>query len=333
MNDPLGWIRTQYFHDRAKIETVPFGLTNTTGFVSINNQKFVIRKYDSYLKSIASLSLEISVTSFLKNRGLTFDIPGFLPTLGEEAYVILPDGALGVCNTYIEGAAPIISTPRDAEMLGLVVGEMSSRLSEYVRPKELQYGGVPFTDLYGIHPLIDQEEVESFWNSPPFPISVEQKQVYDQSIASVKENLEEIMSLPRQLVHHDLLIFNLLATDQVITGVLDFDFLSVDIAFLEFSISFNHVLQLSGGSLDMAVAFVEGYSAFRTFTTDEFRQLRLLTRLYHVAVLHIYIGQYLSGKDVSLAFTHMVNQLIERDSWLGSNAGKLERMFASSLEQ
>ncbi|MEK3885647.1 phosphotransferase [Paenibacillus sp. PL2-23] len=61
--------------------------------------------------------------------------------------------------------------------------------------------------------------------------------------------------LPKQLVHHDLLVFNLLAHENKIKGVLDFDFISLDVSFMEFAICLNHVLQMSNGSLEMAEAY------------------------------------------------------------------------------
>ncbi|UHA73494.1 phosphotransferase enzyme family protein [Paenibacillus sp. 481] len=328
MIDSLKWIIAKYVDtNNVKTEPAPFGLTNTTIFVAIHNEKFVVRKYDRYTKSIQSLALEMSVTSFLEDSPLSFEIPRFLPTLDGEAYVTLQDGTLGACVTYIKGTAPALLTLKDARSFGSVVGELAAKLGTYNKPRGLDFEGIPFTDFYGIHPLVNQAAVESFWDCPPFPITDAQKNAYDHALASVNKQLEQLKKLPQQLVHHDLLVFNLLAIDDNITGVLDFDFLAYDIAFLEFAISLNHVLQMSNGSLDMAAAFIDGYTTFRSFTTDETQQLRTLTRLYHVAVLHIYMGQYVSGKDIGMPFTTILNQLIERDYWLDLNLDKLEPLF------
>lgn len=328
MIDSLEEIIAHYFHNQdVKTESVPFGLTNTTVFVSVNDQKFVVRMYDRYTKSVQSLKLEMNITSFLERLQLSFEIPRFLPTLNGEAFVTLQDGTLGACVTYIQGSAPALLTLKDARTFGSVVGELSVKLNKYKKPDNLNFGEIPFIDMYRIHPLVNKESVESFWNNPPFQITDEQKNSYHIAIASVKEQLEALKLLPRQYVHHDLLVFNLLATGEKITGVLDFDFMAYDIAFLEFAISFNHVLQESKGSLHMAAAFIDGYSEFRSFTKDELRQLRTLTRLYHVVVLHIYIGQYIAGKDIHMAFLYIINQLIERDYWLNMNLDKLEQKF------
>jgi Ser/Thr protein kinase RdoA (MazF antagonist) len=335
MTHALQSIIGHYFPlDIVYTEPVPYGLTNTTCFVTVKDQRYVARHYDRYTKSAESLHLEMKVTSFLQRSILSFHIPSFLPTQYGDLSVTLSDGTMGALVSYIQGTVPPLQTPDDAYLFGRVVGELSARLSEYEGPpKDINYEGIPFTDLYRLHPLASEETVASFWKRPPFPVTEVQKHYYNEALISVETNRKALLSLPRQMIHHDVLVFNLLSVDRRITGVLDFDFVAVDISFLEFVISLNHVLQLSGGSLQMAAAYIEGYAMFRTCSSEELRQLRTLTRLYHIAVLHIYIGQYESGKDNSTAFAYIANQLIERDNWLEHNEGHLEGLLSPLLRK
>ena len=317
MVDALASIINTYFpHEQPDIETVPYGLTNTTWFVKVNDRTYVARHYNRYTKSLNSLNLEIEVTAFLQQSDLSFEIPSFLPTKRGDNYVTLSDGSLGAVISFIEGKAPHIQSQADAYTLGCVVGELSAKLEKYERPETMAFHGIPFTDLYRLHPLAGVEEIASFWAQSPFPVTVEQKQMYDRALTSVTSQLDTLLALPRQLVHHDVLIFNLLAVEHKITGVLDFDFIGLDIACLDFVISLNHVLQLSGGSQQMAESFIRGYANFRTITREELAHLPTLTRLYHIALLHIYIGQHRAGKDIAQAFSYIIDQFIERDRWL-----------------
>jgi thiamine kinase-like enzyme len=93
--------------------------------------------------------------------------------------------------------------------------------------------------------------VASFIKDPPFQIPEKALTFYKEMVSSVKQKTYELLELPKQLVHHDLLIYNLLSKDNRIYGVLDFDFTSFDISFMEFTISPNHVIQLTNGSLDL----------------------------------------------------------------------------------
>lgn len=334
MTEELQAIIKHYFPLHAvHTEPVPFGLTNTTCFVTVDDQKYVARHYGRYTKSAEGLRLELEVTAFLLGVPLSFHIPSFLPTQNGERYVTLSDGTMGALVTYIHGTAPVLETLNDAQLLGRVVGEISARLSECERLQHRGYDGIPFTDLYRLHSLATVESVSEFWEQPPFQLTDEQKHYYNEAFVSVEANREALLLLPRQLVHHDLLVFNLLSIDGCITGVLDFDFLAVDLSFLEVVISLNHVLQLSRGSLEMASAFIQGYAMFRSCSIEEWRHLRTLTRLYHIAVLHIYIGQYRAGKDIAGAFAYIANQLIERDRWLEQNERHLAPLFAPLLRE
>lgn len=324
MSHALQSIMQAYFpEEQPTIEPVPFGLTNTTWFVKVNGHTYVARHYDRYTKSLPSLDLEIEVTLFLLQSNLSFRIPSFLPTKDGDLYVTLSDGSLGAVVSFIEGTAPLIQIQADALAFGRVVGELSARLGEYERQESMAYAGTPFTDLYHLHPLATPKEIAAFWEQPPFPLTDQQKQTYNEVLTDVMAQLDTLLSLPRQLVHHDVLVFNLLSVERRITGVLDFDFLALDISSLEFAISLNHVLQISGGSLEMATAFINGYAAFRSCSTEELSHLRSLTRLYHIAVLHIYIGQYRAGKENATAFAYIANQLIERDRWLAEHEDQL----------
>ncbi|MHA7964643.1 phosphotransferase enzyme family protein [Paenibacillus sp. CAU 1782] len=331
MNELQAIIKHYFPLELVKTSPVPFGLTNTTCFVTMNDQIYVVRHYDRYTKSLESLQLEMDVTSFLQGSDVSFNVPLFLPTKNGDLFVTASDGSMGALVTYIKGTAPVLQTLDDAYLLGRVVGEVSARLSEYKHPINNNYEGISFIDLYQLHPLANEESIASFWRQPPFSIADEQKYYYNEALAFVEANREALLALPRQWVHHDLLVFNLLSVNHCITGVLDFDFLSVDISFLEFVISFNHVLQMSGNSYEMAAAFVKGYARFRTCSVKELSQLPALTRLYHIAVLHIYIGQYAAGKDNSTAFSYLASQLIERVNWLEQNEGRLEGLLASLI--
>lgn len=333
MNENIHSIISHYFPlIDVTISPVPFGLTNTTCFVDINNQRYVVRHYNRYTKSLPSLHLEMDVIAHLKQLNLSFAVPSFFPSSNHDRYVILQDGTIGVLLSFIPGDAPTLKHASEYQQLGQIVGEISNALDKVDMNTSAQYAGIPFTQLYQLHPLANKETINHFFENPPFLITKDQFDYYQKVLHSVESNLDMLRLLPQQLVHHDLLIFNLLSIDNVITGVLDFDFLAMDISFLEFAITLNHVLQISGGSLEMTEAYIKGYSLFRSCSWEELKQLQTLTRLYHVAILHIYIGQYQAGRDISDSFLYIMNQLIERDKWLEDNNEKLYDIMSRTIQ-
>lgn len=202
---------------------------------------------------------------------------------------------------------------------------MTLALSQY--GAELTFEGVPFTEIYSLHPLAHDQAVASFMKNPPFEIP--HIDFYTEMLSLVENNKYELSELPKQLVHHDVIIYNLLSKDNRVHGVLDFDFTSLDIGFMEFAISLNHVIQLTNGSWDMIESFIKGYAQFRKCTYQEINQLQLLTQFYHIAVLHIYIGQHYSGRDIEQNFNYILNQFQTRMDWLNNHSSCMKLLIES----
>lgn len=326
MQEIIDEIVRNYFEDSVyDIEPVPFGLTNLTKILIMNDQKYVIRNYNRHTKNVESIKFEAQITSCLSKQNLSFVVPVFLNTNEGEHYVHLSDGTLGAIVSFIEGAVPEVSSVQQATEFGSIVGEVSLALSQCT--VDCKFGGVPFTEFYSLHPLADYDAVTSFIKAPPFEISQTALNFYTEMLSFVEQNKLDLMELPKQLVHHDVLIYNLLSKENKIQGVLDFDFTSLDISFMEFTISLNHIIELTNGSWDMTEAFIKGYSQFRKCTYQEMNQLQLLTQIYHIAVLHIYIGQYYSGKNIEQIFNYILSQFQSRNHWLNKHRSSIKKLI------
>ncbi|UKS28533.1 phosphotransferase [Paenibacillus sp. HWE-109] len=308
---------------------VPFGLTNLTKILTINGQKYVSRIYNRHTKNIESIKFEATITSYLSKQNLSFVVPVFLNTNAGKQYVHLSDGTLGAIVSFVEGTVPELSNIQQAEEFGRVVGEITSVLSQY--EAELKYEGITFSRIYDLNPLADYHAVVTFFESPPIEIPETAITFYKEMVSTLEQNKHELLELPKQLVHHDFLIYNLLAKDNRIHGVLDFDFTSIDFSFMEFTISLNHVIQLTNGSWDLTEAFIRGYSRFRKSTSREINQLQLLTQIYHIAVLHIYIGLYYSGKNIEQNFNYILIQFLNRNDWLNKHQSSINQLLEKYL--
>jgi homoserine kinase type II len=331
MQDQLDELVRNYFEEAAyEMDSVPFGLTNLTKIVKINGRKYVLRIYNRHTKQVEGTKLESKITSFLAKKELAFQVPEFVPTLSGHDFVRLSDGSLGAVVIFLEGTNHELTSEQDAAEFGRVVGEMSQALQQF-EISQLDDHGLSFSEIYKLHPLADHNAVTAFMENPPFLIPKESVDFYSDRVISMDKNVSSLSRLPVQLVHHDLLIFNLLSQNNQISGVLDFDFLSVDTSFMEFAICLNHILQMTNGSMGMTEAFVKSYSSYRKHSLQEMEQLRNLTQMYHLAVLHIYIGQHYAGIDIEQNFNYMLNQFIRRDKWLNEHSQTIEQMLMTYL--
>lgn len=328
MKDNVEELIHSYFKNTPNysVESVPFGLSNFTKIIQINEQKYVVRIYNRFTKSMPSIELEVKITSYLSLQSLSFQVPVFILTNSGDDYVQLPDGTLGAMVSFLEGHVPDLSEVRQSYEFGRVVGEITSALGKYA-DESLTYRGIPFTNIYDIHPLADGSSVKPFFEVPPFHILEDDIAFYREMILSIEKSINLLEKLPKQFIHHDLLVFNLLAHNNKISGVLDFDFISYDVSFMEFAICINHVLQMSNGSLEMAEAFIKGYAEYRKGSSQEIAHLQLLTQIYHIAVLHIYIGQHYAGENVEQHFNYILNQFKTRNAWLTDYGLPIQRLL------
>lgn len=328
MKEQIERVLRHYFDEPVfDLDDVPFGLTNVTRIVAIDGQRYVVRLYNRHTKTEAGLHAERGLTSFLSESGLSVDVPAFLRTREGAYYVRLSDGTLAAITTFLEGSAPALENEAQAEAYGSVLGEVAQAMAGC----ETELAGASFLDHYNLHPLADQSRVEAFMANPPFPLSPEDVACYKEALSEVTDKRERLRLLPMQAVHHDMLVFNLLAHGGSISGVLDFDLASTDVAAMEFAIGLNHVLQIGGGSLGMASAFIRGYARHGSITRDELKQLRTLTRAYHVAVLHFYIGQHAAGNDIAFPFGYILRQTAERDEWLARHGSEIQELAEALL--
>ncbi|WP_136604845.1 phosphotransferase [Paenibacillus dokdonensis] len=324
-------LMTYYFNESIeKIESVPFGLTNYSQVLTINNKKYVARIYDKQSKNLEKLKFEIELTTFLEQGNLSFKVPGFLTASTGEKYVKLSNGQLGSMMYFIEGEVPDLTQITDAREYGRAVGELSVIFKDFKTNSNVNK--LQFHDIYNLHPLCNERTVYDFFNQPPFEIDRNQRSVLTNAFQTVIKNESLIDTLPKQIIHHDLLIFNLLIDRKrrTMNGVLDFDFASYDVRALELAICINHLFQINDSSLPKLQLFLDEYAQYMTLTEEEIECMPFLMKMYYVTLITIYIGQYYAGQEVGNHFRFILNQLVSRTEWLKQNEhGLLETLKLS----
>jgi len=332
MSDLFHELASHYFtSDIEQMNNVPFGLTNDSQIIVVRNQRYIARIYNEYSKTLERLLFEIELTSFLTSQNLSFHIPEFMITRDGEQFVKLSNGQLGAVMPFIEGIVPQLSSETDIKQYGKVVGELSAALQEYNGEEAID--AVRFYSLNTIHPLCTEATIDQFLQAPPFLIEQDALVILRKAFHEMNDNSPFFQQLPQQMIHHDVLVFNLLA-DQVtgeITGVLDFDFASYDIRALELAVCLNHLLQFNDRSLTGLEWFLDEYGLYMTLTEEETESFPLLMRLYYVSLLCIYIGQHRSGKDIAAYFHIISEQLVRRSQWLKQHEMELIALLKAKL--
>lgn len=324
---------TYYFNEAVEnIESVPFGLTNYSQVLTVNNKKYVARIYDKHSKNLEKLKFEIELTTFLEQHiNLSFKLPGFLIAKTGERFVELSNGQFGSVMRFIEGEVPDLTRVSDVMEYGKTVGELSVAFKKF--KSDLLMQEVKFHKIYNLHPLSNERSVNRFFDQLPFEIESNQCSIFLHSLQAVQRNESIVDDLPKQIVHHDILIFNLLIDKQTrkMSGVLDFDFASHDVRALELAICMNHLLQFDDGSLLNIELFLDEYSQHMTLTDEEIKWIPFLMQMYYVSLMCIYIGQYYSGRDIEEYFRFILNQLVIRKQWMEQNEYEFIETLRSRL--
>lgn len=331
MNQLIDELISMYFDNKIDNQkAVPFGLTNFTQIITMNNEKYVARIYDRHSKSIERLKFEIDLITHLENSELPYKLPAFLTTKSGNKFVELSNGQLGSINVYIEGIVPELTAPSLIEEYGRTVGQLMLAMEKY-RSNALEHD-IKFYNVYELHSLCNESSVRAFIDQPPFEVDRTQLSGFIQLLEEIASNKFDIEQLPHQIIHHDLLIFNLLidSESRKISGVLDFDFASYDIRALELAICLNHMLQLNDHSLAKVELFLKQYSAYITLTEEELNWVPFLMQMYYAALLCIYIGQFYSGRNVTQYFQFILDQLASRSLWLEHNKAALIALLKDS---
>lgn len=278
------------------------------------------------------MQFEIGLTAYLEHCSLSFDVPCFVPSKDDAKYVVLSNGSLGSLTRFIQGEVPDLSCMSDVLSYGRTVGEISFALQQFESNSvDVVCPEIAFHDVYNLHSLSNQTKINEFLACPPFEIDAEQIAVLQGYYESGLNHASELNVLPKQMVHHDILVFNLLIDPQSreMSGVLDFDFAAMDLRIWELSICLNHLLHHEDLTLTKVELFLDEYRKYMRLTHVEIQWIPYLMQLYYVSLLSIYIGQHLAGRNIASYFHLMLKQLLIRREWMERNQHELTELLYS----
>jgi homoserine kinase type II len=140
--------------------------------------------------------------------------------------------------------------------------------------------------------------------------------------AVAREAAPLLAGLPRQLIHHDFALGNLLLDGTTVVGILDFEFCGVDVRAMELA-----------GALGLVVTKTTADQLWRPVLTDYLRALPLddderralptLTRLSRAAGLVWWVGRERQGLSSKTDTAERIDRLLSIDAWVTRNADEL----------
>lgn len=142
-------------------------------------------------------------------------------------------------NPDLDAAAEIHSFGRTAALLSASLAQVQIQQRPAYRP---------YYEIESTHPRCSLQDVLSFCKKPPKEFSELRTDllVIHEQLTSFIEQVPALRQLPHQLVHGDMNASNILVNqDDIVTAVLDFEFVTNDLRVMELAVCLSDFIQPS----------------------------------------------------------------------------------------
>jgi homoserine kinase type II len=138
-------------------------------------------------------------------------------------------------------------------------------------------------------------------------------------------------TLPRQLIHGDFALGNVLLDDTRVTGIVDFEFSGHDLRAMELATALGLVLTKSNADR-LWQPVVAAYLRALPLTDQEIGALPALTRLGRAVGLLWWIGREREGRSSKTATAERVERVLALDTWISRNSDQLVETASRARE-
>ena len=303
----------------------PSGENNTTQFILVNNEKYVLRIYETH-QDENKVSFEHAVLVALKERPLSLSIPVPMRTIEGQTSVKTGSGFLAALFRFIDGINPALVKTEQINSYGQTAGQLTAELAEVRVNQQPVYK--PYYDMDSTHPKCPLDKIKDFSLNPPkefAELTQELITIYKQ-LVSFQDRVSFLKMLPHQLVHGDLNASNILsARDGQISAILDFEFVTYDLRVMEVAVSISDFID---DKMEEAIilrkitAFLTGYASRIKLTEEELHALPLLIQLRSLDVFIHFLGRYWDGVDSIDTVKKYIRKAAKRVSWISAHQEK-----------
>nr|WP_263326366.1 phosphotransferase [Neobacillus sp. Marseille-Q6967] len=310
------------------------GANNTTRFVTVQNENYVLRIYETH-QDEEKVMFEHAVLTALGNSPTRFSIPELILTKGKHTIVKTPDGKIASLFRYLEGTNPSLEDPIQIQSYGKIVGELTFSLEKLKINQNPVYR--PYYELESSHPRCPLDKVIRFCMSPSAELTELKPELrfIASRLNAFQEYVPSLIMLPHQLVHGDLNGSNILINKKgLVTSILDFEFTTYDLRVMELGVCLSDFIRPSLETtwvMERIEAFLEGYGSVLKLTENEINLLPVLVELRSLDVFIHFLGRYWDQIEPSDILKATIKKAVKRSEWLQENQGKLLSLSSQNL--
>jgi homoserine kinase type II len=305
--------------DNWEIVPGPSGENNTTLFILANNERYVLRIYETH-QDEDKVNFEHAVLLALIERPLSLSIPVPMRTKDGQTIVKTQSGFLAGLFRFIDGTNPGLENLEQIYSFGKATGQLTAELAEVSLNQLPVYR--PYYDMDSTHPRCSIDQIKDFSLNPPedFVELAQELLIIYKQLVSFQHRIPFLKRLPHQLVHGDLNASNILsAGDGRISAILDFEFVTLDLRVMEVAVSISDFIDDKEDEaiiLKKITAFITGYGSRIKLTEEEINALPLLIQLRSLDVFIHFLGRYWDGVDSIDTVKKYIRKAARRVSWI-----------------
>ncbi|PFM63392.1 aminoglycoside phosphotransferase [Bacillus cereus] len=295
-----------WFHDEHVTATV---IQSKVTKVTCNNKAYILKKKGS----IKQLLVELNVLEQLDEKGIR--VQKLVKTKNDERYVFYKEKYYCLYE-YVAGSVLEIKDTEKLKELGSTIGEELANLHQALN----SVGNVSELikrDLYKVlyewaMPILEKNEQV-------------QRDVIQQMNNLHKKFKEKVQLLPKQIIHRDMHLSNVIFQDNEFQGFIDFELLEENVRVFDLSYCFTSVLSelymdetLRRNWLLIVRTIFEGYNKQNALTREEVQTIWYVM----LSIQIIFITYFVQSVDLL-----KLNE--EMFLWIFANKEEIEEVIAS----
>lgn len=322
-NNEINSVLCQYFGGNSfEIDISKGGMNNTTCFVRIKGNKYILRIYRSHSDE-SKVCYELEVLYALRGKNFPFKIPNPITSLEGKPFIRTVEGNIAVVFKYLEGKNPDFLRLTELCSFGFACGILTKALDSLELKGTPAYR--PCYEIESAYPECPLDKALEFCYNPPCEFS--EHKVY---LASIGQQLELLIDripsfrdLPHQIIHGDLNASNVLADERGnICGILDFEFVSYDLRVMELAVCLSDTIQYTEGEgsvWERIQSIMDGYKRAVVLEKGELKAIPALLILRRLDVFVHFLNRYWEGIDGSEVLNKRILSNMDHFKWLFDN--------------
>jgi homoserine kinase type II len=294
---------------------ITHGINNRTQVLETSSGNYILRTY-SRDRSLRHIRYELHTLTQLQQKNLAFQIPAPIPTTTGQLFAVF-SGAIFTLSPLIPGSPPDGAKLEQSQAAGRTLAELVKTLADLQVEVTEQIAPFPASGNFEAWAgtTID---LSRLIQSLPL-LKDEQSQIL--ALLEITQTIASSLyqTLPQQIMHRDYDQSNLLMEDNLVTGVLDFEFCGPDLRVLDLAYALTQWpagLWNTGNEWAVMDSFIQGYRQRQQLTLAELEALPSIFRLRSTTSLYFRFGRYVRGLEGPESMRARIHDALSNESWL-----------------